>query len=74
MSGTQTTIERLATVGTIAHDLGVREHQVRHVIDSRDIAPASRAGAAYVYSPDAVARIGAELRAIGQRHAEGVTR
>jgi len=52
----------LNTVGKIAADLHVPLHRVTHILKSRDISPAARAGRFRLYDRAAVQRIAVELR------------
>lgn len=60
------------TVGEIAAELGVAQHRVVHVLNTRKhIHPADRIGNLRVYSRDTIALIRAELAAIDRRYASG---
>jgi len=52
------------TVGEIARRLGVPEHRVEYIIQSRNIRPHSRAGNLRIFSEADVQHIASELRRI----------
>jgi hypothetical protein len=64
------TTEPLPTVGVIADRIGEAVHRIEYVIRSRGIEPLGRAGNARVFSEQAVERIAAELRRIGEARPE----
>lgn len=53
---------RAPTVGAIADRHNVKVHQIRHIIGSRGLRPAGRAGNAYIYTEADAEFIGDELR------------
>lgn len=54
-------VEDLPTSGEIARRTGKSRDAVQHIIRSRGIRPAAKAGQAFVYSQDAVEQIKREL-------------
>ena len=55
------------TVGAIAGRLNKPVHVIEHLLRTRNIPPAGRAGRYRVFNEDAVGRIAQELRAIDAR-------
>ena len=54
--------ESLLTVGRLAELVGIPVHRVRYLIFARRLQPSARAGAAWVYGPDVLERLRAEVR------------
>jgi hypothetical protein len=57
------------TASEIARILGASVVRVRHVLATRNIEPAARAGLVRVYDATAIARVRRELAAIDERQA-----
>jgi hypothetical protein len=54
----------LRTIGQLAKELKVDQHQALYVIRTRDIQPVARAGAYRLFDSAAVKRIASELKQI----------
>lgn len=60
-------VQELPTSGEIARQTGTTRDAVQHIIRSRGIQPAAKAGHVFVYGPEAVERIKREL-GVGVQH------
>lgn len=57
----RTGIESLLSIGELVSELGVPLHRIQYLLRSRGLKPTARAGNAFVYGPDTLARLQAEL-------------